>query len=93
MLNKGPAKLLSLFALIFLFYLFLKTQEQGKILGKTCCYHYLAFLLTLYYTSKYSFWRTYHETVVEELETVWGGSKQVRSVVYKAFTLAGKVKL
>jgi hypothetical protein len=27
------------------------------------------------------------------LETVWGGSKQVRSVVYKAFTLAGKVKL
>ncbi|KAJ6677892.1 hypothetical protein OIU85_008470 [Salix viminalis] len=33
------------------------------------------------------------QSVVEELETVWGGSKLVRSVIYKAFMLAGKVKL
>ncbi|CAK7354788.1 unnamed protein product [Dovyalis caffra] len=32
-------------------------------------------------------------TVVKELETVWGGPKLVRSVTYKAFMLAGKVKL
>lgn len=33
------------------------------------------------------------QTVVKELETVWGGSKLVRSVIYKAFMLAGKVRL
>ncbi|KAJ6740936.1 hypothetical protein OIU79_000954 [Salix purpurea] len=33
------------------------------------------------------------QSVVQELETVWGGSKLVRSVIYKAFMLAGKVKL
>ncbi|KAL2528311.1 S-adenosyl-L-methionine-dependent methyltransferase superfamily protein [Forsythia ovata] len=33
------------------------------------------------------------EGVVKELETAWGGAKLVRTVVYKAFMLAGKVKL
>ncbi|KAB5548241.1 hypothetical protein DKX38_011647 [Salix brachista] len=33
------------------------------------------------------------QSVVQELETVWGGSKLVRSVICKAFMLAGKVKL
>lgn len=33
------------------------------------------------------------QTVVKELETVWGGSKLVRSVIFKAFMLAGKVRL
>ncbi|KAJ6991061.1 LOW QUALITY PROTEIN: hypothetical protein NC653_019317 [Populus alba x Populus x berolinensis] len=32
-------------------------------------------------------------TVVKELETVWGGSELVRSVICKAFMLAGKVRL
>ncbi|XP_057492324.1 uncharacterized protein LOC130777902 [Actinidia eriantha] len=33
------------------------------------------------------------EGVVKELECAWGGPKLVRSVVYKAFMLVGKVKL
>ncbi|KAG5241894.1 Methyltransferase type [Salix suchowensis] len=33
------------------------------------------------------------QSVVQELETAWGGSKLVRSVIAKAFMLAGKVKL
>ncbi|KAK9291581.1 hypothetical protein L1049_019530 [Liquidambar formosana] len=33
------------------------------------------------------------EGVVKEFESAWGGSKLVRSVVYKAFMLAGKVKM
>ncbi|GMH11380.1 hypothetical protein Nepgr_013221 [Nepenthes gracilis] len=33
------------------------------------------------------------KVVVEGLESAWGGSKLVRSVAYKAFLLAGKVKL
>ncbi|XVF61067.1 hypothetical protein PTKIN_Ptkin08bG0099200 [Pterospermum kingtungense] len=33
------------------------------------------------------------ETVVKELGSAWGGSNLVRSVAYKAFMLAGKVKL
>ncbi|XP_021274585.1 putative methyltransferase DDB_G0268948 [Herrania umbratica] len=33
------------------------------------------------------------EMVVKEFESAWGGSNLVRSVAYKAFMLAGKVKL
>ncbi|XWS29927.1 hypothetical protein CRYUN_Cryun24cG0072600 [Craigia yunnanensis] len=33
------------------------------------------------------------EMVVKELESAWGGSDLVRSIAYKAFMLAGKVKL
>ncbi|PKI79432.1 hypothetical protein CRG98_000179 [Punica granatum] len=33
------------------------------------------------------------ESMVKEFETAWGGRSLVRSVVYKAFMLAGKVKL
>lgn len=33
------------------------------------------------------------EGVVRELESAWGGSDLVRSVVFKVFLLAGKVKL
>lgn len=33
------------------------------------------------------------ESVVRELEAAWGGPRSVRSVVYKAFMLAGSVKL
>jgi hypothetical protein len=47
MLNKGPAKLLSLFALIFLFYLFFKTQEQGKILEKHVAFNFYLDLDTM----------------------------------------------
>lgn len=34
-----------------------------------------------------------YEKMVSELESAWGGSKLVRSITYKAFMLAGKVKL
>lgn len=34
-----------------------------------------------------------NEKTVKELESAWGGPKLVRSVVYKAFMLAGKVRL
>lgn len=33
------------------------------------------------------------ESLVRELETAWGGSDLVRSVVYKAFMIAGKVRV
>ncbi|KAK9291797.1 hypothetical protein L1049_019747 [Liquidambar formosana] len=33
------------------------------------------------------------EEMIKEFETAWGGSKLVRSVIYKAFMLVGKVKL
>ncbi|MBA0831469.1 hypothetical protein Goarm_015935 [Gossypium armourianum] len=33
------------------------------------------------------------ENVVKELKSAWGGSNLVRSIAYKAFMLAGKVKL
>jgi len=33
------------------------------------------------------------EEVVKELENAWGGSNLVRSVVYKAFMLVGRVKV
>lgn len=33
------------------------------------------------------------EEVVRELETAWGGANLVRTIVYKAFMLCGKVKL
>lgn len=33
------------------------------------------------------------EKLVKEFEIAWGGPKLVRSVVYKAFMLGGKVKL
>ncbi|KAB1210527.1 hypothetical protein CJ030_MR6G010823 [Morella rubra] len=33
------------------------------------------------------------EAVVKELESAWGGPRLVRSVVYKAFMLVGKIKL
>ncbi|XP_010526986.1 PREDICTED: putative methyltransferase DDB_G0268948 [Tarenaya hassleriana] len=33
------------------------------------------------------------ENVVRELETAWGGSRLVRNVVYKAFMLAGRVRV
>ena len=33
------------------------------------------------------------EMVVKELESAWGGSDLVRSIAYKAFMVAGKVKL
>ncbi|XP_075661564.1 uncharacterized protein LOC142631307 [Castanea sativa] len=33
------------------------------------------------------------ESVVKELESAWGGPKLIRSIAYKGFMLAGKVKL
>ena len=33
------------------------------------------------------------ESVVKELESAWGGPKLIRSITYKGFMLAGKVKL
>ncbi|KAL0378182.1 UNVERIFIED_CONTAM: hypothetical protein Sradi_3123700, partial [Sesamum radiatum] len=33
------------------------------------------------------------EDAVRELEAAWGGANVVRSIVYKGFMLAGKVKL
>lgn len=33
------------------------------------------------------------EKVVKELDAAWGGAKLVRTIAYKAFMLAGKVKL
>ncbi|KAL9459618.1 hypothetical protein AB3S75_002927 [Citrus x aurantiifolia] len=32
------------------------------------------------------------EKVVKELETAWGGSELVRTIIYKTFMLVGKVK-
>ncbi|CAN1789166.1 hypothetical protein LINPERHAP1_LOCUS18358 [Linum perenne] len=33
------------------------------------------------------------ESVVKEMENAWGGSGLVKSIVYKAFMLVGKVKI
>lgn len=33
------------------------------------------------------------ESLVSELETAWGGADVIRTVVYKAFMIAGKVSV